>query len=52
MEPASLFLDGLPASLKSYAIHARKEGDYLVTGTKDEIISRLRVGAHNKKNLG
>ena len=46
MEPADIFLDGLPASLKDHAIHARMEGEYLVTGTKDKIIYRLRVGQH------
>ena len=46
MEPADIFLEGLPASLKDYAIHSRKEGEYLVTGTKDKIIYRLRVGQH------
>jgi predicted TIM-barrel fold metal-dependent hydrolase len=52
MEPSSLFLDGLPASLKDHAIHSRKEGDFLMTGTKDKVIHRLRVGAHNEKALG
>jgi predicted TIM-barrel fold metal-dependent hydrolase len=52
MEPKEIFLDGLPASLKDHAIHARKEGDYLITGTKDKIIYRLRVGAHSEKQLG
>ena len=52
MEPKELFLDGLPASLKQHAIHSRKEGDYLVTGTRDKIIYRLRVGAQNEKALG
>ena len=33
MEPADIFLEGLPASLKDHAIHARKEGEYLITGT-------------------
>jgi predicted TIM-barrel fold metal-dependent hydrolase len=52
MEPADIFLEGLPASLKDHAIHARKEGDYLITGTKDKIIYRLRVGQHREKALG
>ena len=52
MEPATLFQDGLPASLKSHAIHARKEGEYLITGTVDKIIYRLRVGQHREKELG
>ena len=52
MEPASIFLDGLPANLKQHAIHARKEGEFLITGTEDKIIYRLRVGQHREKALG
>lgn len=52
MEPAGLFLDGLTSSLKKHAIHARKDGEYLVTGTADKIIYRLRVGQHREKELG
>lgn len=52
MEPADIFLEGLPASLKDHAIHARKEGEYLITGTKDKVIYRLRVGQHREKELG
>lgn len=52
MEPPSIFLDGLPASLKKHAIHARKEGEYLITGTEEKVIYRLRVGQHREKQLG
>lgn len=52
MEPADLFLDGLPASLRRHAIHTRKDGDYLITGTEDRIIYRLRIGQHREKELG
>lgn len=52
MEPATLFLDGLPAGLKKHAIHARKEGEYLITGTEDKVIYRLRVGQHREQELG
>ena len=52
MEPPTLFQDQLPASLKRHAIHSRKEGDYLITGTEDKIIYRLRVGQHREKALG
>jgi predicted TIM-barrel fold metal-dependent hydrolase len=52
MEPPGIFLDGLPASLKDHAIHARKEGEFLITGTKDKIIYRLRVGQHRETALG
>lgn len=52
MEPAEIFLDGLPASLKQHAIRTRKEGDFLITGTDEKIIYRLRVGQHREKALG
>lgn len=52
MEPADIFLEGLPASLKRHAIHARKEGEYLITGTENKVIYRLRVGQHREKELG
>lgn len=52
MEPADIFLEGLPASLKDHAIHSRKEGEFLITGTKDTIIYRLRVGQHRETALG
>lgn len=52
MEPPTLFLDGLPGNLKDHAIHARKEGEFLITGTKEKIIYRLRVGQHREKELG
>lgn len=52
MEPADIFTAGLPASLKKHAICARKEGDFLITGTEDKVIYRLRVGQHREKELG
>jgi len=52
MEPSDIFTAGLPASLKDYAIHTRKEGDFLITGTRDKVIYRLRVGQHREKALG
>jgi predicted TIM-barrel fold metal-dependent hydrolase len=52
MEPATLFQDQLPAALKKHAIHSRKEGDYLITGTLEKTIYRLRVGQHREKELG
>jgi predicted TIM-barrel fold metal-dependent hydrolase len=52
MEPPTIFLDGLPSSLKQHAIHARKEGEFLITGTEEKIIYRLRVGQHREKSLG
>ena len=52
MEPPTIFLDGLPASLKKHAIHSRREGEFLLTGTEEKIIYRLRVGKHREKELG
>lgn len=52
MEPSTIFSDGLPASLKDHAIHSRKEGEFMITGTKDKVIYRLRVGQHREKALG
>lgn len=52
MEPADIFTAGLPASLQRYAIHTRKEGEFLLTGTQDKVIYRLRVGQHREKALG
>jgi len=52
MEPADIFLEGLPASLKHHAIHTRHEGEYLLTGTRDKVIFRLRVGQHRETALG
>jgi len=47
-EPDELFLDGLPASLQRHAMHARREGDFLVTGTHDKIVYRMRLGQHRE----
>ena len=44
MEPAEIFREGLPASLKQHAIHSRKEGDYILTGTERKVIYRMRLG--------
>ena len=52
MEPKTLFLDSLPASLKSHAIHSWKQDDFLITGTENKTIYRLRVGAKSEKQLG
>lgn len=52
MEPPAIFQDGLPPALKKHAIHSRKEGEFLITGTEDKVIFRLRVGQHREKALG
>lgn len=45
-EPNSLFLDNLPASLKSQAVRVIKEGDTLITKTEHRTIFRLRLAAN------
>src|SRR3546814_12296291 len=52
MEPADLFLEGLPASLKDHAIHSRKEGESRINGTQDKILHGRRVGQHGEKKRG
>ncbi|MBV9510984.1 MAG: amidohydrolase [Caulobacteraceae bacterium] len=52
MEPADIFTAGLPASLRRHAIATRKDGEFLITGTEDKVIYRLRVGQHREKELG
>ncbi len=52
VEPGSLFLDGLPASLKKHAIRSVFEDGAIITKTDDKIIYRLRVGPKNDKDLG
>ena len=52
MEPRTLFLDELPASLKSHAMQARKIDDFIVTGTDHKVIYKLRVGFNDEKKLG
>jgi predicted TIM-barrel fold metal-dependent hydrolase len=52
MEPRTLFLDELPASLKSHAMIAKKVEDFIVTGTEHKVIYKLRVGFNDEKKLG
>ncbi|MBV9842309.1 MAG: amidohydrolase [Sphingomonadaceae bacterium] len=52
MEPRTLFLDALPASLKGHAMQARKVDDFIVTGTDHKVIYKLRVGFNDEKKLG
>ena len=52
LEPGNLFLDGLPAPLKRHAIHARRDGDRMITGTEDKIIHRLRLGPQREHPMG
>ncbi|MCF8709418.1 amidohydrolase family protein [Rhizorhapis sp. SPR117] len=48
MEPADIFSGGLPASMQRHAIKARKDGDFILTGTEEKVIYRLRVGQHRE----
>lgn len=52
VEPGTLFLEGLPASLKQHAIHTKKVDDALVTGTEKKVIYRLRIGKSSENKLG
>ena len=52
LEPGDLFSHGLPASLKRHAIMVRKEDGYLVTGTEDKVIYKLRLGPHREHPMG
>ena len=52
MEPADIFRDGLPASLRKYAIHTWQDGEFRLTGTEDKVIYRLRTGKHRETELG
>ena len=51
-EPNSLFLDGLPASLKPYAVRTVKEGDALITRTEEKVIFKLSRMTPNKTTRG
>ena len=51
MEPSTLFLDMLPASLKQHAVRAAKEGEYIVTKTDHKILHRIRVGLNDERAL-
>lgn len=52
MEPSDLFTGGLPPRLRRHAIHTRKDGEFMITGTEDKVIYRLRVGQHRERELG
>lgn len=60
VEPNDLFLATLPPSLTRHALHVEKQGDTLITRTKDQVIYRMkpqmielvgekRVGARDMK---
>ena len=52
LEPHDLFLEGLPASLKDHAIHSRRDGDYILTGTANKVIHKLRLGPQREHPMG
>lgn len=51
VEPNTIFLDGLPASLKREAIYSRKVDDYIVAGTEDKVIYRIRTAGKDQLQL-
>lgn len=51
MEPSTLFLDMLPASLKQHAVRSVKEDAYIVTKTDHKILHRIRVGLNDERAL-
>lgn len=52
LEPKDLFTAGLPESLKRHAIHGRYEEPYMITGTQDKVIHRLRLGPQREHPMG
>ncbi len=52
LEPGDLFTGGLPASLKRYAIHTRREDGMIITGTEDKVIHRMRLGPQREHPMG
>lgn len=50
-EPFDLFTIGLPASLKKHALTSRREGDFLVAGTEEKTIYKMRMGNHRESPL-
>ena len=51
MEPATLFSDGLPASLRRHAVRSAKEGEYIITKTEEKTLHRIRVGLKDERAL-
>lgn len=52
LEPKELFLEGLPESLRRHAIHGRFEEPYMITGTADKVIHRIRLGPQREHPMG
>lgn len=50
-EPSDLYLEGLPTNLKKYALASRRDGDYLLAGTEEKTIYRMRMGNHRESPL-
>lgn len=42
-EPANLYTEGLPASLRQFGIRSEREGDFLVTKAGNHIIHRMQI---------
>ncbi|MFB0874938.1 MULTISPECIES: amidohydrolase family protein [unclassified Sphingobium] len=50
-EPSDLYQAGLPASLKKHALATRRDGDFLLAGTEEKTIYRMRLGNHRESPL-
>lgn len=51
-EPKDLFLAGLPEHLKQHAVHSRFEEPYMIAGTRDKVIHRVRLGPQRENPYG
>ena len=52
LEPKDLFTAGLPASLQRHALSSRFEAPYIIAGTKDKVIYRMRLGPQREHPMG
>lgn len=52
LEPKGLFADGLPSNLKRHAIVTKKEDGFLITGTEEKVIYKLRLGPQRENPMG
>lgn len=48
-EPPDLFLNGMPAHLRQFAIHGRAEGDYRISMIGDQEVLKVRANFHSHK---
>jgi predicted TIM-barrel fold metal-dependent hydrolase len=52
LEPKDLFTAGLPENLKRHAIHSRFEDPYMIAGTAEKVIHRMRLGPQREHPMG